>query len=207
MPSISLLSHLSLSCPLLLSISAKASARRPHFAANTHLSSGLFAAWATTARRAAAGAAAGRRAGAAILGLGMEASALIAAGRAAWATTARGAATARRASTAGRAATEAREEASISCRNGGAGEGGKWEGGRRKGKREGKVQKKSGLSILSRSEERRFDLTRVVEQAEKSHTGEDEMRAAAVSLPRPGPGRLPRGQVRDDWKHASSERE
>lgn len=41
----------------------------------------------------------------------------------------------------------------------------------------------------------------------KSHTGEDEMRAAAVSLPRPGPGRLPRGQVRDDWKHASSERE
>jgi len=63
------------------------------------------------------------------LGLGMEASALIAAGRAAWATTARGAATARRASTAGRAATEAREEASISCRNGGAGEGGKWEGG------------------------------------------------------------------------------
>lgn len=107
---------LSIAPSSLPSLSPSAASRRPHFAPNTHLSSGPDAAWATTARRAATGAAAGRRA--ATFGLGIEESAGAAvllietAGRAA--ATARGAALpARRESTAGRAVTKAREVASI----------------------------------------------------------------------------------------------
>ena len=123
--------------PSPLSPSQSAPARRPHFAPDTHPSSGPDAAWATTARRAATGAAAGRRAGRAAIRSSEESAVLIEAGRAAAAATAaRGAAAPRRASTAGRAATGAREVASISA-GGGAGGGG---GGNGEGKenREGR---------------------------------------------------------------------
>ena len=126
-----------------------------------------------------------------------SAAVLIEPGRAWAATAARGAAAARRASMAGRAATEAREEASISC---GDGEARKW---RRKTKWRVRVRvRKSEYFFFSRSEHSSsssFSISLCRPSKNRKEGWKTEMRAvAAVSLPRPGPGRLLREQVREN---------